>query len=1086
MFLLSPLNRSSFYTLIRFLAAVLLSLAVSVTNLATAEIDTKTTFGLEQRVACQTTIEDIRWAHRLWPEENPAPKPPRSGFISDAQIYAKVEDNLRMEAALRGLYGVEITSVMVQAELDRIARNTKAPDRLKELFEAFQNEPVLIAECLVRPALVKSRLYSRYVWDNRYHGDLKERAENVLSSLSDPSAISASGGGENLFALVRKDTLDEQNPDYLQDNNSVQRIELSTEKFDREVARLTNLPESSPAISPLRETQTAFIYEEVLSQSEDTVVIRNQVWPKDTFNAWWLTHSKQWKSDQNRSAASKIKLPTITGDVKAGVDNLSIHGLADSWQANQDPAPTGRAVHTAIWTGSEMIIWGGYDRTFTDTGGRYNPVTDNWTATSSVGAADARYYHSAVWTGSEMIVWGGLGRDNIRLNTGGRYNPSTDSWSLTNSSNAPHGREDHTAIWAGSEMIVWGGIHFDGGSAQRLNTGGRYDPVSNTWIATSTDSAPSERDNHSAIWTGSEMIIWGGYGGGTRLSTGGRYSPDTDSWIPTNTSDAPTGRLDHGAVWNGDKMVVWGGQDGKLINTGGRYDPIGDTWLATNTDDAPSGRIGHTTVWSGNEMIIWGGYDGTRLSTGGRYSPDTDSWTNTDVGNAPNGRTGHSGVWTGSEMIIWGGSVTGLTNTGGRYNPATNSWTIMDTSGDAPLGRYAHTAIWTGNEMLIWGGYGGDYSNTGHRYEPAIDRWADITIEEAPSGRGHHTAVWTGSEMIIWGGPTGGIIPLGTGGRYDPNTDSWIETNTEGAPDGRFFHTAVWSGGEMIIWGGTDGYSYLNSGGRYSPNTDSWQATNTDGAPSHREGHTAVWNGSEMIVWGGVSNTGGRYDPMSDTWVEVSTEGAPSGYYNGTTIWTGSEMIVWGGSYYDAGYQYSSSGGRYDPITDNWLETTLDNVPDSRESHTAIWSGSEMIVWGGNNVEPLNTGGRYDPFADQWDLTSTVEAPNGREGHTAVWTGSQMIIWGGQPVTNQYGSYFPHNNYSSCTPDILTLGPITYMSGDVVTEQAENDIDTRGEVLLLSGAIVAYESATSVTLNPGFRVSADSEFKASILPITCP
>jgi hypothetical protein len=44
--------------------------------------------------------------------------------------------------------------------------------------------------------------------------------------------------------------------------------------------------------------------------------------------------------------------------------------------------------------------------------------------------------HMAIWTGSEMIVWGGVGYYGV-LNTGGRYNPSPDSWTLTSLTNAP-------------------------------------------------------------------------------------------------------------------------------------------------------------------------------------------------------------------------------------------------------------------------------------------------------------------------------------------------------------------------------------------------------------------------------------------------------------------------------------------------------------------------------------------------------------------------------------------------------------------------------------------------------------------------
>ena len=70
-------------------------------------------------------------------------------------------------------------------------------------------------------------------------------------------------------------------------------------------------------------------------------------------------------------------------------------------------------------------------------------------------------------------------------------------------------------------------------------------------------------------------------------------------------------------------------------------------------------------------------------------------------------------------------------------------------------------------------------------------------------------------------------------------------------------------------------------------------------------------------------------------------------------------MIVWGGT--DMLKQFNT-GGRYNPGTDNWMDTTTTNAPERRAYHTAVWSGSEMIVWGGlNDLGPffLNTGGRY-------------------------------------------------------------------------------------------------------------------------------
>jgi hypothetical protein len=114
-----------------------------------------------------------------------------------------------------------------------------------------------------------------------------------------------------------------------------------------------------------------------------------------------------------------------------------------------------------------MIVWGGAGTSgYLNTGGRYNTGTNSWTATSTTNAPTARYGPKAVWTDSEMIVWGGYGE--AYPNTGGRYNPSTDSWTATSTTNAPDGRYYHTAVWTGSEMIVWGG------SYPNVNTGGRY------------------------------------------------------------------------------------------------------------------------------------------------------------------------------------------------------------------------------------------------------------------------------------------------------------------------------------------------------------------------------------------------------------------------------------------------------------------------------------------------------------------------------------------------------------------------------------------------------------------------------------
>jgi hypothetical protein len=167
-------------------------------------------------------------------------------------------------------------------------------------------------------------------------------------------------------------------------------------------------------------------------------------------------------------------------------------------------------------------------------------------------------------------------------------------------------------------MIVWGG---DGGGGP-FNTGGRYNPATNDWRATSTTNAPPARRNHTAVWTGSEMIVWGGGNSVNYFNTGGRYNPFTNSWTATSTTNAPTGRYSHTAVWTGSKMIVWGGLGGGAGNTGGRYNPATNSWRATSTTNAPSDRFSHTAIWTGSEMIVWGGYNDNSpffLNSGRRY-----------------------------------------------------------------------------------------------------------------------------------------------------------------------------------------------------------------------------------------------------------------------------------------------------------------------------------------------------------------------------------------------------------------------------------------------------------------------------------
>lgn len=354
---------------------LLVAWALTTFQVTSAQDLTHGHFDRPQRIACQTIIEDLRWSHRIWPEANPAPKPERREVLRDARIAAQVDDSLRQEAALQEGYGVTITDAMLQAELARMARSTKAPERLQELFDALGNDPRTIAECLARPALVERRLYNSYVWDNRRHGALRARAEAALAAYGgDPDLLEASGAERHRVVLERKDETAQPEPAAPSGGkDGLRPIVLEGEAFEREVARYTGYPDE-PLDGPapaLRETETAFVYTEVLSQSEDRLVLEQTVWPKQGFDVWWRARARGAGEAVPERSSGALTLPAVTGSAGSGALAPRAAVAADTWLPT---GTSGRFHHTAVWTGSEMIVWGGYGGgADLNTGGLYYP-----------------------------------------------------------------------------------------------------------------------------------------------------------------------------------------------------------------------------------------------------------------------------------------------------------------------------------------------------------------------------------------------------------------------------------------------------------------------------------------------------------------------------------------------------------------------------------------------------------------------------------------------------------------------------------------------------------------------------------------
>ena len=539
---------------------------------------------------------------------------------------------------------------------------------------------------------------------------------------------------------------------------------------ERLVRDLTRSGESN-AIDTLKSDPRTRLHSQSFAKQDDVSRISDAVlWTHESFRNWGemrrhvafvLYPSVRRISLDARDEAGATNL--ADGAYKLPEISVPLDCIDDTWAATTTVnGPDARAYHTAVWTGNEMIIWGGFNSSGDlDTGWRYNPSTDSWTATSTNLAPVGREFHTAVWTGSEMIVWGGLDTNGSVLNTGGRYNPSTDSWTATSTTNTPINRYLHTAVWTGSEMIIWGGYFYDG-SSHYLNTGGRYNPSIDSWTATSTSGVPDGRYGHTAVWTGSQMIVWGGIGSSALLNTGGRYNPGTDSWTPTSTTSAPAVREWHTAVWAGSEMIVWGGENlSSSLNTGGRYNPSTDNWTATSTTGAPTGRRSHTAVWTGSEMIAWGGTQGTGvvivLNTGGRYNPSIDSWTATSTTGAPASRVYQTAVWTGSQMVVWGGAdSTSYFNTGGRYCAQPSTPVVQSV-----VSRKIHGAVGMFDVDLPLTGTPGIECRSGgatNDYTIVVTFLADVSVSGNPQA-----AVTSGIGTIGSGGVSNGGMVITSG-----------------------------------------------------------------------------------------------------------------------------------------------------------------------------------------------------------------------------------------------------------------------------------------------------------------------------------
>lgn len=238
------------------------------------------------------------------------------------------------------------------------------------------------------------------------------------------------------------------------------------------------------------------------------------------------------------------------------------------------PPPEVRTGPAAVWTGQDLLVWGGYvytgysDEAPSANGFSWNAANEKWTSLPQ-SPLGARSFPATVWTGAELLLWGGWDGLGAFFGDGAAFNPETARWRSLPAS--PLGPRAALSVWTGSELLLWGtSIRMD----HPPRDGAAYDPASNTWR--SIPPAPVELTDASAVWSGEEMFVFGASLGrnneaATESAIGAAYDPLTNEW-----RELPVSKLfpqATAAAWDGREMIAWDHRSESAA-----YDPDSDSW----------------------------------------------------------------------------------------------------------------------------------------------------------------------------------------------------------------------------------------------------------------------------------------------------------------------------------------------------------------------------------------------------------------------------------------------------------------------------------------------------------------------------
>src|SRR5580765_2262378 len=270
------------------------------------------------RVAYQRAIEEVYWRHRIWPKANAKLKPSLDAVMPQAQIEKKVADYLRKSQALEDYWQRPITAGQLQAEIDRMAKHTRQPELLHELFDALGSDPFVIAECLARPALAERLLAHWYASDQRIHGEPKQRAEAELQTHPAVEQMKQLSGKYSEMELIKNDGVA-----WTESSGPEHGVRLNSGEWEQAVRGLAAVfdngengtgqitPFKIGIVSRLQEDETRYYVTGVVTKTDDHLKLATVEWLKEPLESWLARAEKPLAKSMPPFTAS-YTLPKIS------------------------------------------------------------------------------------------------------------------------------------------------------------------------------------------------------------------------------------------------------------------------------------------------------------------------------------------------------------------------------------------------------------------------------------------------------------------------------------------------------------------------------------------------------------------------------------------------------------------------------------------------------------------------------------------------------------------------------------------------------------------------------------------------------